>query len=49
MEKDIYIVLHHRNIKMKVKEVLSKGKYRLIDGDVVGPEDIKEIIKQNKK
>lgn len=49
MEKDIYIVLHHRNIKMKVKEVLDKGKYRLIDGDVVGPEDIKEIIKQNKK
>jgi hypothetical protein len=31
---------------MKVIEVLKDGKYRLLDGDVVGPKEIKEIVKE---
>jgi hypothetical protein len=34
---------------MKVRDVLPKGRYRLLDGDVVGPDEIKEIIKQKKQ
>ena len=47
-DEELYVVLHHRNIKMKVREVLPDGRYRLLDGDVVGPDEIKEIIKQKK-
>ena len=49
MKDEIYIILYHRNIRIKAIEKLSDGRYRLIDGDVVGPKEIKEIQIQKKK
>ena len=45
-ETVLYVILKHRNIKIKVKEVLEGEKYKLIDGDIVTKQEIKEFISQ---
>ena len=45
-ETVLYVILKHRNIKIKVKEVLEGKKYKLIDGDIVSEKEILEIIKE---
>lgn len=45
-QKELYVVLKNRNITIKVKEKLPDGRYRLIDGDVVGEKEIEKTIKQ---
>ena len=45
-ETELYVILHHRGYKIKVKEVLPNGEYKLIDGSIAEPHEIKEIIKQ---
>ena len=45
-ETVLYVILKHRNIKIKVKEVLEVEKYKLIDGDIVTKQEIKEFIKE---
>lgn len=45
-EKILYVILKQRNIKIKVKEVLEDGRYKLIDGDIVSDKEILEIIKE---
>ena len=45
-EKILYVILKQRNIKIKVKEVLEDGRYKLIDGDIVSEKEILEVIKE---
>ena len=45
-ETVLYVILKHRNIKIKVKEVLEDGRYKLIDGDIVSEKEILEVIKE---
>lgn len=45
-EKILYVILKQRNIKIKVKEVLEDGRYKLIDGDIVTKQEIKEFINE---
>ena len=48
-EKILYVILKQRNIKIKVKEVLEDGRYKLIDGDIVTKQEIKEFINEHAK
>ena len=43
------VILKHSNIKIKVKEVLEGEKYKLIDGDIVTKQEIKEFINEHTK
>ena len=45
-ETVLHVILKHRNIKIKVKEVLEDGRYKLIDGDIVSDKEILEVIKE---
>jgi hypothetical protein len=44
--KKIMKAILHSGIKIKILEVLSDGRYKLLDGDVVTREEIKEIIEE---
>ena len=48
-ETVLYVIFKHRNIKIKVKEVLEGEKYKLIDGDIVTKQEIKEFINEHTK
>lgn len=45
-EITLYAILHYKGHKLKIKEKLPNGDYKLIDGSIAEPHEIKEIIKQ---
>ena len=46
-ETVLYVILKHRNIKIKVKEVLEVVKFFLIDGVIVTNQDIFDFINEH--